>query len=181
MKYFFSLLAALSAVAAFAGMPPAGHWPVNSIFLISMEFAAPDQIIHASLYGPANKEALCERAGAAAFSQAPKGHSYVSVCLHVAFTKPLGPKGVVVMQPYAGTPLEFLLVGADYNADGSYRSAGALHAVHDMKTCERQAHDIIDSNYKDGTIVKGVSALIYCVPVYPLPSSKRAPNGDEIV
>lgn len=164
------------------------HWPVDNVFMLSTEYAAPDQPIHASLYGPTSKEAMCAFAGNASFAQAPKMapkgqkfDAYTSTCLHVAFTKPLGAHGAVIQQPYSGTPLEFLLVGADYNQDGSYRSSGALHAVHDMKTCVFQAHDIIDSNYKDGTTAKGASVLIYCVPVYALPTEKTLPNGDSII
>lgn len=153
---------------------------VDDFIAVAMEYQGPSTLVGVDTYGPTDKEEVCQRSTAAAVVQSddmlPHGHTMVTTCLHVKFGGPL-PRGAAVTVPVAGTPFEYMTIGVEYTHAGDFVGAEALHPAPDVKTCMREARDVIGSNYKDGHVAAGNSLILYCVPVPVIHQGSRASDG----
>lgn len=163
-----SLLTACSPVAATASLPQTNSLSVDQFLVVALEYAGPRQIIGVDTLGPTPKEALCERAVAAAVAQGqsvvPAGHFLSATCLHIRFTGPL-TKGAVVVQPFVGQPLEVISIAVEFTGTGDFVGAQALHPYPDAATCVKASQAAVDGTYKAGKVPNGGSLLVYCLPV----------------
>lgn len=141
---------------------------VDQYELLAAHYAAPDIIDGVLPMGPADKEALCTRAGVAV---AQDGH-VATTCLHIEFKGPI-PKGAVVMQPFGTgqTLLEYGIFGIDYALDGSEIS-GTGHLVGPFKNnvdCKTVAIDTLHGAYRDDKVPINSTLLLYCVGFPTMP------------
>lgn len=141
---------------------------VDQFTAVSLEYADAHDLVGVDTYGPTAKAFACERASAAALAQShdmlPPGHAMAMTCLHVKFTGPV-KHGRVVMQPFHGTPLEYVSIAEEFTASGKFYGAEALHRSANASACRSSSRDVIDTNYREGKVPAGNSLLIYCLPV----------------
>src|SRR6185437_6244209 len=179
------VLAAVAMLASCARAPnvlPIANggsgFSADDFLVVALEYSSPRELVGVNTFGPTQKAALCQRSSAALIAQAhdviPEGHAMSSTCLHVAFRGPLSANGAVILQPFDGHPLQYVQVAVQYTKAGAFIGAQALSAAPDAKTCKSEARDILDSDRADGQFAPGVSVLIYCVPVPPLPTEETA-------
>jgi hypothetical protein len=153
---------------------------------VVVEYHGPRTVTGVNTVGPTDHPEACPRAMAQIIGSAqdavPAGDAIIGTCLNVKFGGPLSKKGAVIVQPFAGTPLEYILVGVEYDVKGAFIGAEGLHAAPDAATCQKQARDMIDSNQAQGNIRPGASLLIYCLPVPVLPTSESSvpPGGQSV-
>ena len=193
LKYLVVLFAiALSALGVWmlvqhkqSGTTASGTFIADNEFVVEIEHDTAGIPVDVSTFGPVPEGQSCEQyetiIDAGAEKNNPPGFRSQTTCLHVRFRGPLGIHGAVISQPTKIKPLGWALIAVAYSRMGAYIGAQTLHATPDIKTCDSQAHDIIDSNVKDGTIHSGWSVLIYCLPEPPLPTKDTLPNGDGII
>lgn len=183
MKYLFVLFAL--AIGLLAGCSRVASVPryaftVDQFVAVALEYQGPHALIGVDTYGPTAKEFACVRSTQAAISQSddmvPKGHTLVATCLHVAFGGPLS-HGAAISVPIAGTPYEYVTIGVEYAGNGEFVGAQALHSSPDLKTCMREARDVIGSNYRDGHVAAGNSLLLYCTPIPVLEQGLKGEGG----
>jgi len=145
-----------------------GAFSVDEFVAVALEYHGPRALIGADTYGPTPEEYSCVRSAQAGVAQSddllPSGHKLVTTCIHVKFGGPL-PRGAALAVPVTGTPFEYLTIGVEYAKSGAFVGAQALHAAPDVKTCMKEAHEVIDDNYRGGEIAAGNSLLLYCMPV----------------
>jgi hypothetical protein len=136
-------------------------------------------------FGPFAKEFDCTQYATTVIGQAadklPRGDLMSSTCLHIAMKGPLGKHGAVVPQPFSGRPVTVAAVGVEFDRHGGFVGAQRLHYARDLKTCIWEAHDVIDSNQRDGKVPLGNSLLIYCVPIPGIPTKTSDGLGDDII
>lgn len=157
-----------------------GAFAVDQFISVAMEYQGTRALIGANTYGPTPKEYDCVRSAQAGVAQSddalPAGHQLVTTCLHVKFGGPL-PRGAALAVPVAGTPFEYLTIGVEYAKSGSFVGAQPLHPAPDLKTCMREAREVIDDNYKDGHVGKDDSLLLYCMPVPVIEHDSKDEGG----
>lgn len=163
------ILLFLATLGACATVPQTVHRPgtflAHDIIRVETEYATPTVPLHVSTYGPVQHEHAC-RADAAA-QPYPKDSMYKNGCLTIMFVGPL-PHGAVVIQPEArpeNNPIGVALIAVEYNTAGRWLGAQPLHVVSNADTCKFQANDLKQGWYKDGSVPKGNSLLIYCVGI----------------
>ena len=161
---------------------PSAHtkFTVDQFVAVAMEYQGSRSIFGIDTYGPTGNAFKCGRSAQAAVSQSgdmlPHGHTLVTTCLHVKFGGPL-PRGAALAVPIAGTPFEYVTIAVEYTKVGTFVGAQALHDSPDLKTCMRQAHDVIQSNYSGGQVSAGNSLLLYCTPVPVLERNSKDEGG----
>jgi len=180
MRYLtFLLLFFIAACSPNAKVAHTG-FAVDEFVAITLEYQGPRAVVGIDTYGPTKRAFKCGQTGAAAVSQSdgliPKSHTMVATCLHVDFGGPL-PKGAAVEIPVTGTPFEYVTIGVEYTKEGHFVGAQALHSSPDAKTCMREAHDVIDTNYENGQVAADNSLLLYCMPIPAIETDPKDEGG----
>jgi hypothetical protein len=179
-KLFAFILVALVSGCARQTPTPHGAFVVDQFVAVAMEYQGTHALVGANTYGPTPKEYSCVRGAQAGVAQSddmmPAGHQLVTTCIHVLFGGPL-PKGAALAMPVSGEPFEYLTIGVEYAKSGAFVGAQALHPAPDLKTCMREAREVIDDNYKGGQIEAGNSLLLYCMPVPVIEHNSKDAGG----
>jgi hypothetical protein len=153
---------------------------VDEYMALALEYSGPQTLLGINTLQPVPKAVQCQRGVAAAIVQAhdylPEGHTMIATCLHVKFTGPI-PNGAVVVNPFSGSPLEYVNVATEYDSSGNFVGAQALNPAPDMQTCVNESKDLVKTNYTLGKIPPGNSLIIYCVPIPVLPTDGTQPDG----
>lgn len=186
---FIGALAAL-AVSIPVASASAPHKPadppvyvINQFIGLGFEFDAHNQWIGADVLGRTRNGFLCGRNNAEIVTYSrehgfvPPGHMLGTTCVHVEFKAPL-PRGYVIVQPYRGPVAGYFSFTVQFSPTGHFIGAKKLGKATTKGTCASRGADTLNSSYASRIVPKGVSVLIYCVPV-PMPSAQRI-KGNSI-